>query len=51
MNWSLPSTECGCEAFVDRLRLVELAFGKALPAVTGRPAYDPADLLKLFLNG
>ncbi|HEX6792382.1 MAG TPA: IS1182 family transposase [Casimicrobiaceae bacterium] len=39
------------EAFVDRLNLVELGFGKATPAVTGRPPYDPADLLKLYLYG
>ena len=39
------------EAFVDRLNLGELGFGKATPAVTGRPPYDPADLLKLYLYG
>ena len=39
------------DAFVGSLDLAELGFGKALPAATGRPPYDPADLLKLYLYG
>ncbi len=37
------------EAFVDSLSLPELGF-KSLPS-TGRPPYNPADLLKLYLYG
>ena len=33
------------EAYVGSLSLVELGFERALPEVTGRPGYDPADLL------
>jgi transposase len=39
------------EAFIDELDLVELDFGKAVPAETGRPAYHPAVLVKLYLYG
>jgi transposase len=39
------------DAFVGSLDLVQLGFSKAQPATTGRPAYDPADLLKLYLYG
>lgn len=39
------------EAFVSQLDLAALGFSKAQPAATGRPAYDPADLLKLYLYG
>jgi transposase len=39
------------EAFVASLDLVQLGFRRAAPAATGRPAYDPADLLKLYLYG
>jgi transposase len=39
------------EAFVGSLALAQLGFSKAQPAATGRPAYDPADLLKLYLYG
>jgi transposase len=39
------------EAFVRCLPLAELGFGKARPKGTGRPPYDPADLLKLYLYG
>lgn len=38
-------------AFVDALDLGELGFEKSEPAATGRPAYDPGDLLKLYLYG
>jgi transposase len=39
------------EAFVPSLDLVELGFARATPAPTGRPGYDPADLLKLYVYG
>ncbi|MBW6128592.1 IS1182 family transposase [Pseudomonas aeruginosa] len=39
------------EAYVARLDLQQLGFSKAQPSRTGRPAYDPADLLKLYLYG
>lgn len=39
------------DAFVNGLDLVQLGFAKAQPAQTGRPAYDPADLLRLYLYG
>lgn len=39
------------EAFVDSLDLAALGFQLARPASTGRPPYDPADLLKLYLYG
>jgi len=39
------------EAFVLSLDLVELGFARATPAATGRPGYDPADLLKLYVYG
>lgn len=39
------------EAFVDGLDLLRLGFGRAATAATGRPPYDPADLLKLYVYG
>ena len=39
------------DAFVRNLDLSELGFTHATPAQTGRPAYDPADLLKLYIYG
>ena len=39
------------EAFVDGLDLAELGFERAVPAETGRPAYHPATLLKLYIYG
>jgi transposase len=39
------------QAFVDALDLGELGFERAEAGVMGRPAYDPADLLKLYLYG
>lgn len=39
------------DAFVDELSLAELGFGRATPVDTGRPAYHPAMLLKLYLYG
>jgi transposase len=39
------------DVFVDGLRLEELGFGHSVPETTGRPPYDPRDLLKLYLYG
>jgi transposase len=39
------------EAFIDKLEMSELGFVRAEPAETGRPGYDPRDLLKLYLYG
>ena len=39
------------DAFVDELDLVEMGFGRAVPAETGRPAYHPAVMLKLYVYG
>lgn len=39
------------DAFVDKLELGELGFQHAVPAEVGRPAYDPGDLLRLYLYG
>jgi transposase len=39
------------EAFVDKLDMGGLGFQRAEPADTGRPGYDPRDLLKLYLYG
>ena len=38
------------EAFVGRLDVAELGLVRAEPAETGRPGYDPRDLLKLYLS-
>jgi transposase len=39
------------DAFVGRLDFAALGFERARPAETGRPGYDPRDLLKLYLYG
>jgi len=39
------------EAFVGRLDMEGLGFARAEAAETGRPGYDPRDLLKLYLYG
>jgi transposase len=39
------------DAFVASLDLQELGFQRAQPAETGRPAYDPADMLRLYIYG
>lgn len=39
------------DAFIDSLDFVGLGFERALPASTGRPGYDPRDLLKLYIYG
>lgn len=39
------------EVFVDELDLTTLGFAGAVPEATGRPAYHPATLLKIYLYG
>jgi len=39
------------DVFVDALDLGVLGFERALPAATGRPGYDPATLLKIYVYG
>lgn len=39
------------DAFVAQLDLRALGFQRAVPAETGRPGYDPGDLLRLYLYG
>jgi transposase len=39
------------DAFVAKLAISELGFERAQAAQTGRPGYDPRDLLKLYLYG
>jgi transposase len=39
------------DAFVDTLALAELGFEGVEPAETGRPAYHPSALLKLYIYG
>ncbi len=39
------------DAFVDELDLKDLGFEGAIPAETGRPAYHPATLLKIYIYG
>src|ERR671922_98759 len=39
------------DAFVKQLDLEQLGFVRATAAETGRPGYDPGDLLRLYLYG
>jgi transposase len=39
------------DAFVDELDLLELDFESVEPAVTGRPSYHPAVLLRIYIYG
>lgn len=39
------------DAFVDQMDLAEAGFARVTPEVRGRPGYDPADLLKLYIYG
>jgi transposase len=39
------------DAFVEKLVMSKLGFERAQAAETGRPGYDPRDLLKLYLYG
>jgi transposase len=39
------------DAYVDSLDMEKLGFTRARPAKTGRPPYQPADMLKLYVYG
>jgi transposase len=39
------------DAFVDALDMLPLGFEHATPAATGRPGYDPRDMLRLYIYG
>src|SRR5467141_202034 len=39
------------EVFIDELDLAALGFAGVTPAATGRPAYHPSTLLKIYLYG
>ena len=39
------------DVFVDELNLAKLGFDGVIPAETGRPAYHPAILLKIYIYG
>ena len=39
------------DVFIDELDLEALGFSGVVPEVTGRPAYHPATLLKIYLYG
>jgi transposase len=39
------------DAFIDNLDIEGLGFQKSVPCWTGRPPYDPRDLLKLYVYG
>ena len=39
------------DAFIDAIDFKQASFDKSLPAERGRPPYDPADLLKLYIYG
>jgi transposase len=39
------------DAFIDSLDINELGFQRPTPNITGRPSYDPRDLLKLYVYG
>lgn len=37
------------DAFVANLDLGELGFGRTVAATTGRPGFDPGDMLRLYI--
>lgn len=39
------------DAFVNKMDMDEIGFKRAKPNETGRPSYDPRDLLKLYIYG
>src|SRR5881398_1335992 len=39
------------EVFIDELDLAALGFAGMMPAATGRPAYHPSTMLKIYLYG
>ena len=39
------------DAFVESLKMANLGFKHSITCDTGRPSYDPSDLLKLYVYG
>lgn len=39
------------DAFVASLNLTELGFGRTVAAATGRPGFNPGDMLRLYIWG
>ena len=39
------------DVFIEGLDLLGMGFQKAIPKDTGRPPYDPGDLLRLYVYG
>lgn len=39
------------DVYIDKLDVVDLGFTHAVPSTLGRPAYNPKDILKLYLYG
>jgi len=39
------------DAFIESLKMEKLGFKHSIPSDTGRPSYDPSDLLKLYVYG
>ena len=39
------------DVFINELNLTELGFKRSQPSQTGRPGYDPATMLKIYLYG
>jgi Transposase and inactivated derivatives len=39
------------DAFLDSLNMEKLGFKHSIPADTGRPSYNPSDMLKLYIYG
>ena len=39
------------DAYVESLDMEDLGFSHAVPSETGRPPYNPADLLRLYVHG
>src|ERR671918_1759073 len=39
------------DVFIEGLDLTEMGFQRAIPKETGRPPYDPGDLLRLYVYG
>jgi len=51
-DWVDESQSCSAvDVFVDALELRDLGFDGADPAATGRPAYHPSAMLKLYIYG
>ena len=49
--WFCKTGRSTCCPFVEMLVMSELGFERSQAGETGRPGYDPRDLLKLYLYG